>query len=125
MSGRMKTHHTEEREQMSIAVIAGIRYELPHDVLAKYRVDTDGLASNVSINAEDAFADLDARYTKAGCLLQGIRYRDGLTQVQMAEALGVTQSDISQMETGKRKIGRTIAKRIQKKFGTHYRSFLE
>jgi len=37
----------------------------------------------------------------------------------------VTQSDISQMENGTRKIGRRIAKRIEKLFGVDYRSFLE
>ena len=39
--------------------------------------------------------------------------------------IDVTQSDISQMETGSRKIGRKIAQRIEKLFDIDYRSFLE
>lgn len=125
MSERMRTHPTSQTTPVSIAFIDGEMYELPHDVLAKYRVDIETHDRSDNISAEEAFADLDAKYTKAGCLLQGIRYREGMTQKEIAKVLKVTQSDISQMENGKRKIGRTLAKRIQKHFGTHYRSFLE
>ena len=47
-----------------------------------------------------------------------------LTQIELAEKLQVTQSDISQMENGTRAIGRVIAQRIEKLFDVDYRSFL-
>jgi hypothetical protein len=31
------------------------------------------------------FANLDKKYTKAGTLLKGLRYREGLTQVEFAQ----------------------------------------
>lgn len=74
---------------------------------------------------EKVFAGINRKYTKPGALLRGIRIRENLTQVQMAKKIKVTQSDISQMENGTRKIGRKIAQRIEKLFGVDYRSFLE
>ncbi len=63
--------------------------------------------------------------TKAGVLLRGTRHREGLTQVEMAKKIHVSQADLSKMESGKRPIGKIIAKRIEKIFGVNYRYFLE
>ena len=56
--------------------------------------------------------------------LKGLRYREGLTQTELGEMLGVEQTNISKMEQGKRPIGKTIAKRIAKVFKSDYRIFL-
>ena len=70
-------------------------------------------------------ADDNEKYTKPGALLKGLRIREGLTQIDMAKQIEVTQSDISQMENGTRRIGRKVAMRIAKLFGVNYRSFLD
>lgn len=98
---------------------AGVFYELPKKVAEKYRVSSD------TVNANKIFSDVNKKYTKPGALLRGLRARESLTQIEMADKIQVTQSDISQMENGTRKIGRVIAKRIQKLFDVDYRSFLE
>jgi len=54
----------------------------------------------------------------------GLRHREGLTQVEMGNMLGIPQGNISQMEHGKRPIGKQIAKRIAELFKTDYRLFL-
>jgi DNA-binding XRE family transcriptional regulator len=54
----------------------------------------------------------------------GIRLRHGLTQKQMAEKIGVSQSDVSKMEKGERPIGKKIAMRIGEALGIDYRRFL-
>jgi len=74
---------------------------------------------------EEVFSELEKRYTRAGALLKGTRAREGLTQEQFAKKINVTQANLSKMETGKRPIGKTIAKRIEKIFGVNYRYFLE
>lgn len=56
--------------------------------------------------------------------LAGLRYREGLTQNQLGEKLGLKQSNISQMETGKRVIGKSIARKLASFFKTDYRIFL-
>ena len=73
----------------------------------------------------ELFAKINKKYTKPGALLRGLRARESLTQIAMAQAIKVTQSDVSQMENGTRHIGRIIAKRIEKKFDVDYRLFLE
>lgn len=71
------------------------------------------------------FEEVDKQYTKAGALLKGVRYRENLTQVAFAKKIGVTQANLSNMENGRRPIGKIIAKRIGEKFKINYRYFLE
>jgi DNA-binding XRE family transcriptional regulator len=56
--------------------------------------------------------------------LRGLRNREGLTQAALGNLLGIAQTNISQMELGKRQIGKTIAKRLADLFHTDYRLFL-
>lgn len=72
----------------------------------------------------DLFADINKKYSKPGALLKGIRFRENLNQKEFAELIGVAQGDLSKMENGKRPIGKEIAKRIEKKFGTNHKLFL-
>lgn len=77
-----------------------------------------------NVPTEHVFANVEKQYTKAGVLLRGTRHREGLTQIDIAKKLQITQSDLSKMESGKRPIGKVIAKRIEKVFGVNYRYFL-
>lgn len=112
----MKMLHTKQDESMIRMRHAGVIYQFPKKIADKYRL---------SASDDDVFAGINKKYTKPGALLLGIRVRENLTQTELAKLMKVTQSDISQMENGTRKIGRIIAKRIEKLFGTDYRSFLE
>jgi DNA-binding XRE family transcriptional regulator len=47
-----------------------------------------------------------------------------MTQEDLAEKLHVPQSNISQIETGKRPVGKNLAKRLAKIFNLDYRVFL-
>lgn len=114
-----KKRPTERLNNMIDLYHGSTLYKIPKNVAQKYRV------TEQTVSADSVFAALDKKYTKPGALLKGIRARENLTQVQMAAILGMTQSDVSQMENGARKIGRTIAKRIEKEFDIDYKSFLE
>lgn len=48
-----------------------------------------------------------------------------LAEVEFANKIDVRQANLSNMENGRRPIGKNIAKRIEKIFGTNYRYFLE
>lgn len=52
------------------------------------------------------------------------RVSHNLTQKQLSEAIKVKQSNLSEMETGKRPIGKRMAYRIADFFKTDYREFL-
>jgi hypothetical protein len=59
-----------------------------------------------------------------GKALAGARYREGLTQIQLSEMTGIPQRNISEMETGKRPIGKEMAKRLGKVLNISYKVFL-
>ena len=59
-----------------------------------------------------------------GVALRGARKREGLTQKQLAGLLGINQTHISEMEHGKRPIGKEMARRLAIVLGVDYRVFL-
>ena len=59
-----------------------------------------------------------------GHALRGFRSREGLTQKQLAERIGTKPTHISEMENGKRPIGKGMAKRLAKALRTEYKVFL-
>jgi len=47
-----------------------------------------------------------------GSYLAGFRYREGMTQTQLAERAGIPRRHISEMETGKRPVGKANARKL-------------
>lgn len=70
-------------------------------------------------SSEEVFAD-----AHPGSRLHGLRVREGLTQKDMADKLGVRQHHISEMEKGKRAIGLEMAKRISSMFDVSYKALI-
>ncbi|MEA3417743.1 MAG: helix-turn-helix transcriptional regulator [Thermodesulfobacteriota bacterium] len=68
---------------------------------------------------EEAFPELGP-----GDVLKGARDREGLTQTELAAKIGVKPHHISEMENGKRSIGKDIARRLAKALNTGYKVFL-
>lgn len=63
-------------------------------------------------------------YGEAALMLRGSRHKAELTQEEVADALGISQHHISEMENGKRPIGKEMALRFGRLFKTDYRKFL-
>jgi DNA-binding XRE family transcriptional regulator len=123
MSARTKKHHTKSHTDHGIILHMmheGHVYNIPISVAKKY----EDKSKTKRIPPEDIFGNIEKQYTKVGVLLRGTRYREGLTQAEMAKKINVTQADLSKMENGKRPIGKVVAKRIAKIFGVDYRYFL-
>jgi hypothetical protein len=59
-----------------------------------------------------------------GVCLRGSRYREGITQKQLSNMTGIPQRHISEMENGKRSIGKEMAKRLGKALNIGYKVFL-
>lgn len=59
-----------------------------------------------------------------GVYLKGSRYREELTQVQLAEITGIPRRHISEMESGKRAIGKERAKKLAAALHVDYRMLL-
>jgi len=58
-----------------------------------------------------------------GKALAGTRDREGLTQIQLSKLTGIPQRHISEMENGKRPIGKEMAKRLGKPLASVTRCF--
>ncbi|MFI5344162.1 MAG: helix-turn-helix transcriptional regulator [Chlamydiales bacterium] len=80
--------------------------------------------SKASTNWRDAAKEVFGDMPSTALNLRGLRNREGLTQAQLGEAIGVEQSNISKMERGERQIGAKIAKKLEKLFDIDYRLFL-
>ena len=63
-------------------------------------------------------------YNTAGYLLGVYRHREEYTQDELAEALGLKQHHISEMEHNKRPIGKAMAKRLADVLQCDYKEFL-
>jgi len=59
-----------------------------------------------------------------GVYLRGIRHREDLTQDQLAAQTGIHRRHLSEMENGKRPIGKENAKKLAKVLNVDYRMFL-
>lgn len=63
-------------------------------------------------------------YTEVGQMLRGARFKAELTQKELADKLAVKPHHISEMENGKRTIGKAMAKRLSQVLNVDYRVFL-
>ena len=87
--------------------LAGVQYSIPGN-------DEENL-----VTWEEAFPELGP-----GSVLQGARDREKLTQAELAEKIGVKPHHISEMENGKRTIGRKNAQKLAKVLNVNYKVFL-
>lgn len=55
-----------------------------------------------------------AKHKKSGLVLRGARYREGISQKELAKKSGINQENISKMENGQRPIGEKVAKKLAK-----------
>ena len=63
-------------------------------------------------------------WNSGGISIRGGRGKEGLTQKQLAELTGIAQHHISEMENGKRPIGKETAKKLAVALNLDYRVFL-
>jgi len=59
-----------------------------------------------------------------GITLAGARGKQALTQRELAELTGIPQRHLSEMENGKRPIGKEVAKKLGKALNISYKAFL-
>ena len=103
MSVHTRTRHTKSKRSKSVSVrVAHKKRPTWRDVAKK------------EIN----------KFSEPGVMLRGCRYKKNITQAQLSKAINVQQNHISEMENGKRPIGKEMAKRFAEYFKTDYRVFL-
>ncbi|PWU17109.1 MAG: XRE family transcriptional regulator [Bdellovibrio sp.] len=80
--------------------------------------------TNDLVDVGEIFPKLNDPSKLPAITFRGIRAKTGLTQKGVAERLGITQAEVSKIESGKRSIGKALAKKIEKEFKIDYRRFL-
>jgi DNA-binding XRE family transcriptional regulator len=86
------------------------------EILASYGAIAEG---SESVPWEEVYPDFNGSVA-----LRGARKREGLTQKELARLVGVSQTHISEMEHGKRPIGKDMARRLGRVLKADYRVFL-
>jgi DNA-binding XRE family transcriptional regulator len=117
MSALTKKHHTDDVAKISWH---GGVYIVPVEVMERYKVKSN----DHYISVDSLFSDLTQKSGEPGVLLKGLRYREGLSQIEFAKKLNISQTNLSAMENGRRAIGKELSKRIADLFGVDYRVFL-
>lgn len=64
------------------------------------------------------------QFSEVGLALRGARYKSNMTQKELAEKLGIYPHHISEMEHGKRPIGKAMAHKLAKILRLNYKVFL-
>jgi DNA-binding XRE family transcriptional regulator len=59
----------------------------------------------------------------SGGTIKAYRFREGLTQQDLAQKSGIKQSHISEMEKNKRPVGLKVAKKLADALNCHYHRF--
>ena len=125
-SARMNAHRTKTIGARRTFEFLGLRYQAPARVVDEVRrklrlykqESEDPVGVDVFIKSVQGDLPDWAMY------FRGIRQRQDLTQKEMAEALGLTQSNISDIERGRRPIGKALAKKVAERFKAEYRLLL-
>jgi DNA-binding XRE family transcriptional regulator len=99
-----------------------VRFRIPSKNLQKAKKALASLGAEeteVSVSWREVFPGFEG-----GQALRGARKRESLTQKHLAGLLGISQTHISEMEHGKRPIGKEMARRLAKVLKVNYRVFL-
>ena len=116
MQGHMKKPHTEEVSMTFTGPVA-----MMEQALEKMRALGFESAEQLALKqqVEGSTPWREASYFKdikddelPSVFLSGARYREGLTQVELSERSGIPRRHISEMENGKRPIGKANAKKL-------------
>jgi len=118
MSEPMKEQITGEFVDITIRVPAPLAARMHRLMQAALELIEDEAQERL-YEFEELFPDFHA-----GNALRGARTREGLTQAQLAERVGIKIHHISEMENGKRPIGKEMARRLAKALNTSYKVFL-
>jgi DNA-binding XRE family transcriptional regulator len=114
----MKKPHTDEMKEVHFIGSAEKISRLISQAKAMGLVDVSD-----SVPWRKAFPEF-AEESAPSIALRGAREKEGLTQKELARLTGIPQSNLSEMENGKRGIGKELASRLGKVLKVNYRILL-
>src|SRR3972149_4178672 len=79
-------------------------------------------ASEEYVSWRELFSEYSDEEMPGSCL-RGARYKEDITQQQLADMIGIPQRHVSMMENPNRPIGKEISKRLGKALNISYKVF--
>ena len=107
-----------------------INVTLNEDKMKKtFTIELNDTRNDEFVEASDILSSIEKEYgwsdnEAIGVHLRNLRENAGYSQVKLAELLNVNSRHISEMERGKRAIGKKLAKKLADTLKTDYRMFL-
>ena len=120
-----KTQTTNEFVDIHLHGVPSGKAEMVKEAIEKI-LNLAGMPIQIREEEEDRLFSIEDVFPAfhLGHALRGLRSREGMTQKQLGEIIGAKPSHISEMENGKRPIGKDMAKRLAKALKTSYKVFL-
>lgn len=123
MQARMKAQTTSESNKtISVTVpneVAGKVYKTICQLLELANIQIVNDEGEETFSVDDVIPD-----RSPAMALRGLRVKEGITQKELAEKIGITQTRVSEMEKGKRTISKAMARRLEDAFGMSYKLFI-
>lgn len=124
MSAHLKTHHIEKNVMEVVLKIPGKKSRhslIPMEFSERFESLLNKYEKHDSVDWEVVAKNSIAKHKQAGMVLRGARYREGMSQKELARQSGVSQDNISRIENGKRGVGAAVAKKLAKPLKINYR----
>lgn len=127
MSAPMKMRRTNGEVKIQVGEKKSRLFLVPKDRaegIVRLLQDFEVKDARQAIPWRESVQDLIEKYTESGVALKGARAKAGLSQNELADKLKIPQSHISDMENGRRPIGKKMAKRLAEVLKVSYKVFL-
>ena len=121
MLARMKKPHT--RDMAVLSFLVPMASALQAKAYVEEQLGGQEIPEAESVSWRQAFPEWKEE-TACGVYLSGARHKEGLTQAQLAKMTGIPQRHLSEMERGKRTIGKERAKKLAEALNIDYRVLL-
>lgn len=123
MLALMKTRHTDTQGEIMINVPLADMEKVSEAIrsileLTGHKVRHVNDEGEELHTLEEVFPD-----AHPGKVVRGLRVKEDITQEELAKRLGIAQTRVSEIESGKRPISRAMAKRLAEAFHTSPRAF--
>lgn len=115
MQGHMKKPHTEAVSmtftgpvammEQALNAMRSLGFEAEEQLIRNQQLD-----GSIPWRETEHFKEIEGKLPAV--FLSGARYREGLTQVELAERTGIPRRHISEMENNKRPIGKMNARKL-------------
>ena len=123
MLALMKMRHTDSQGE--------IRLNVPLADMEKVAVTIRGVLELAGHKVRHVNDEGEELYTveqvfpdaHPGKIVRGLRVKEDITQEELAKRLGIAQTRVSEIESGKRPISRNMAKRLGEAFNISPRAF--